>query len=153
MVHQLYFNLKKKRSKLKYKTSESFFPSTFFTLNTNLSLKESSSHVTMYRLIIPQVLWIFLFPHTLRTFIYMLAQSLSHVQIFATRGLCPWGFPGKNMGVGCHFFFQGIFPTQGSNPHLLHWQGDFFFFFFSLLHNLSHSISNDDVLWFLKYTI
>ena len=27
--------------------------------------------------------------------------------------------PGKNTGVGCHFLFQGIFPTQGSNPHLL----------------------------------
>ena len=23
------------------------------------------------------------------------------------------------MGVGCHFLFQGIFPTQGSNLHLL----------------------------------
>ena len=27
--------------------------------------------------------------------------------------------PGKTTGVGCHFLFQGIFPTQGSNPHLL----------------------------------
>ena len=24
--------------------------------------------------------------------------------------------PGKNTGVGCHALFQGIFPTQGSNP-------------------------------------
>ena len=39
--------------------------------------------------------------------------------------LCPWDSPGKNMAVGCHFLLQGIFPTQGSNPHLLcllHWQ-------------------------------
>ena len=28
--------------------------------------------------------------------------------------------PGKNSGVGCHALLQGIFPTQGSNPHLLH---------------------------------
>ena len=35
------------------------------------------------------------------------------------RLLCPWSFPGKNTGVGCHFLFQGIFPTQGSNLHLL----------------------------------
>ena len=28
--------------------------------------------------------------------------------------------PGKNTGVGCHTFLQGIFPTQGSNPSLLH---------------------------------
>ena len=26
--------------------------------------------------------------------------------------------------MGCHFLFQGIFPTQGSNPHLLHWQAE-----------------------------
>ena len=26
----------------------------------------------------------------------------------------------KNTGVGCHFLLQGIFPTQGSNPGLLH---------------------------------
>ena len=40
---------------------------------------------------------------------------------------CPWGFPGKNTGVGCHFLLQGIFPTQGLNLcflHLLHWQTD-----------------------------
>ena len=45
----------------------------------------------------------------------------------AARLLCPWDFPGKNPGVGCHFLLQGIFLTQGSNPHLLcllHWQAD-----------------------------
>ena len=26
----------------------------------------------------------------------------------------------KNTGVGCYFLRQGIFPTQGSNPGLLH---------------------------------
>ena len=33
--------------------------------------------------------------------------------------LCSWNFPGKDTGVGCHFLLQGIFPTQGPNPHLL----------------------------------
>ena len=28
--------------------------------------------------------------------------------------------PGKNTGVGCHALLQGIFPTQGLNPGLLH---------------------------------
>ena len=28
--------------------------------------------------------------------------------------------PGKNTAVGCHALLQGIFPTQGSNPGLLH---------------------------------
>ena len=35
--------------------------------------------------------------------------------------------PGKNTGLGSHFLLQGIFPTQGSNLHLLlhlHWQVD-----------------------------
>ena len=31
------------------------------------------------------------------------------------RLLCPWDFPGKNTGVDCHFFLQGIFPIQGLN--------------------------------------
>ena len=45
---------------------------------------------------------------------------LSHVQLFATHGLqptrplCLWNFPGKNTGVGCHAFLQGIFPTHRS---------------------------------------
>ena len=37
-----------------------------------------------------------------------------------TRLLCPWDSPGKNTGVGCHFFLQGISPTQGSNLGLLY---------------------------------
>jgi len=32
---------------------------------------------------------------------------------------CPWDFPGKNTGVGCHFLLKEIFPTQGSSPSLL----------------------------------
>ena len=34
------------------------------------------------------------------------------------------GFPGNNTGASCQFLLQGIFPTQGSNPCLLHWQVD-----------------------------
>ena len=36
-------------------------------------------------------------------------------------------YQAQNTGVGCHFLPQGIFPTQGSNPsllHLLHWQSN-----------------------------
>ena len=35
-------------------------------------------------------------------------------------GSSVWDFPGKNAGVDCHFLLQGIFPTQVSNPCLLH---------------------------------
>ena len=55
------------------------------------------------------------------------AQSLRRlVWLFVTpwtvgcRALCPWDFPGTNTRVGCHFLLQRIFPTQGSNPCLLH---------------------------------
>ena len=41
-----------------------------------------------------------------------------------SRFLCPWDSPGKKPGVGCHALLQGIFPTQGSSLHLLHWQAD-----------------------------
>ena len=33
-------------------------------------------------------------------------------------------FQARNTRVGSHSFLQGIFPTQGSNLHLLHWQVD-----------------------------
>ena len=52
----------------------------------------------------------------------MNAQLLSHVQLCSTMEhsplgfLCPWDFPGKNTGMGCHLLLQGIFPTQGWNP-------------------------------------
>ena len=55
--------------------------------------------------------------------IHSLQQPWVHflsVQIpWLTRLLCPWGLPGKNTGVGCHFLLQGTVHTQGSNPGLL----------------------------------
>ena len=62
--------------------------------------------------------------------VYVCAHSLSCVWLLQPHGLqparllCPWDFPGKNTGVGCHFLLQGIFPTQGSNLRLLYWQAD-----------------------------
>ena len=47
----------------------------------------------------------------------------------SARFLCPWDFPGKNTGVGCHSLLQGIFLTQELNLGLLQWQpvaGGFF---------------------------
>ena len=37
----------------------------------------------------------------------------------ARRLLCPWNFPNKNNGVGCHFLPQELFLTRGSNSLLL----------------------------------
>ena len=47
--------------------------------------------------------------------------------LYPARLFCPLDSPGKNIGVGYCFLFQGIFLTQGLNPcllHLLHWQAD-----------------------------
>ena len=54
--------------------------------------------------------------------------------------------PGQNTGVGCHFLLQGIFSTQGSNPHLLHllhcrW----------ILYPLSHQGWNHTLIWLLLH--
>ena len=46
------------------------------------------------------------------------------------RLLSPWNSPDKNTGVGCHFLFQGIFPTRGLNSGLLHCR--------QILYHLSH---------------
>ena len=53
-----------------------------------------------------------------------MTNSLQPYGLQSTRLLCPWDFPGKNTGVGCHFLLQGIFLTKGSNPRLLHRQVD-----------------------------
>ena len=44
----------------------------------------------------------------------------------------------KNTGAGCHGLLQGIFPTQGSNPRLLHWQAGSLPLLLLLLLLLSH---------------
>ena len=68
--------------------------------------------------------------HSIHTIAYVCVHAkslqsyltLCHFMDQPTRFLCPWDFPGKNTGVGCHFFLQGIFPTQGSNPGLPHYR-------------------------------
>ena len=55
-----------------------------------------------------------------RVILSVVPNSLRPHGLQPTRLLCPWDFPGKSTGVGCHFLLQGIFPTQGSNLGLLH---------------------------------
>ena len=47
--------------------------------------------------------------------------------------------PGENTGVGCHVLLQGIFPTQGLNPGLLHCR--------QILYRLSHQGSPRILEW------
>ena len=48
----------------------------------------------------------------------LVAQSC--LTLCTSRLLCPWGFAGKNAGVGCHALLQGIFSIQESNWGLLY---------------------------------
>ena len=48
----------------------------------------------------------------------VVSNSLRPHGLWPTRLLCPWDFPGKNTGVGCHFLLQEILPTKGLNPRL-----------------------------------
>ena len=64
-------------------------------------------------------------------------KSTSHVWLLAAPWtVTPWRSSvlgdslGKNTGLGCHSLLQGIFPTQGMNPSLLHCRW--------ILYHLSH---------------
>ena len=65
-------------------------------------------------------------------------KSLSRVQFFATPH-SPWNSPGQNTGMGSLSLLQGIFPTQGSNPGLLHCR--------QILYQLSHKGSPRILEW------
>ena len=62
--------------------------------------------------------------HT-HTHMCVYAQSLSHVQLFATQWAVAqqvplsMGFTKQGYWSGCHDLYQGIFLTQGLNPYLL----------------------------------
>ena len=49
-----------------------------------------------------------------------MSDCLQPHELYSTRLLCPWNFPGKNIGMGRLFLLQGIFPTQGLKLRLLH---------------------------------
>ena len=48
----------------------------------------------------------------------VMSNSLRPHGLQSTRLLCPWDFPGKDTGVGCHFLLQGILPLSYNNLFL-----------------------------------
>ena len=78
-------------------TSSTFFPSNLFLPLLPICLSLAFAIV---------LLWLF---------------SRSVVSDFVTPWpvACLWDSSGKNIGVGCRFLLQEIFPTQGLNPSLL----------------------------------
>ena len=49
----------------------------------------------------------------------VMSESLRPYELQPTRLPCPYNFPNKNIGVGCHVLLQSIFLTQRSNLPLL----------------------------------
>ena len=72
----------------------------------------------------------------------VVSHSLPPQGLQPARPLCSWNSPGKNTGVGCHSLLQGIFPTQGSNPGLLHCR--------HILYHLSHQGSPSTTVYLLN---
>ena len=62
--------------------------------------------------------------HTCACTCSVMSDSLQSRGQWPRRLFCPWGFPGKNTGVSCHFLLQKIFSTQRLKPGLLHWLAD-----------------------------
>ena len=57
----------------------------------------------------------------------------------------PWNSPGQNTVMSSHFLLQGIFPTQGLNPGLLHGR--------QILYHLNHQRSPSICVSFLERSI
>ena len=74
-------------------------------------------------------------PHGLQHVRLPCPSSLSHVWLFSTcrsiycslpgSFLCPWNFPGKNTGVGCHSILGG-YSRPGNWTQVFHTAGRFF---------------------------
>ena len=72
---------------------------------------------------------------------YYISESCSVVSdsLRPHRLYSPWNSPGQNTGVGSCSLLQGIFPTQGLNPGLLHSRW--------ILDHLSHEGSPRKLEW------
>ena len=80
----------------------------------NRGFPEALAHLCICRRLLPHDLC-----HERSSSCWLLAQLCATTCTVARQALRPWDSPGKNTGVGCHAFFQGIFPTQGWNPCIL----------------------------------
>ena len=70
-----------------------------------------------------------------------LCLTLCHPMDYSPPGSSPWDSPGKNTGLGCHFFLHRIFPTQRSNLGLPLCR--------QALNHLSHQGSSQKSTWHL----
>ena len=115
-----------------------YFQNIFFTLLSALS--DNSSVPLPQPLVIPKVFSVFVVLPVLSVCLHAQSYPTLCNPMESSRLVCPWDFPDKNTGVGCHFLPHMIFLTQGLSPHLLcllYWQADSL----SLNHWGSHHIN------------
>ena len=94
----------------------------------------SSGHVILYRTLY-QSTYVSIWGRGLNLFgvcvnCSFVSNSYDPSGLQPARLLCLWKSPGKSTRVGGHALLQGIFPTQGLNPGLLHCR--------QILYHLSH---------------
>ena len=85
----------------------SFLPSFLFAGDNNMSLPNPQNYpvVQQFRLLLSRS---------------VMSNSLQPMDCILPDSSVHGDSPGKNTGVGCHRFLQGVFPTQVSNPGLPH---------------------------------
>ena len=87
----------------------------------------------------PSFWWLYRSLKEMKVLVTQSCLTLCHPWTVAHQLLCPWDFPGKNVGVGCYSLLQGIFLTQGFNLGLLHCR--------QILYHLTHQGSPFLGLW------
>ena len=74
-------------------------------------------HILRYTI---SVIFSFLLSQSGSQSLSVVSRSLQPHGLQTSRLLCPWNSLSQNTGVGSCSLLQGIVPTQGSNPGLLH---------------------------------
>ena len=97
-----------------------FFYISYILIRKNASLLWSFTMLEIYDFLIYEK--IIMFPFFGFIFFFTESESCSLVSnSLQPHGLhSPWNSPGQNTGVGSLSLLQGIFPTQRSNPGILH---------------------------------
>ena len=99
----------------------------FFTVNKEWPSRLYKLRDYITPLLFYIIMYIFTCTHVYACSVSQSCPMLCDPWTVARQAPCPWDSPGKNTGVGCHFFLQSIFPTPGSNPDLLcllRWQAE-----------------------------
>ena len=68
------------------------------------------------------IIFIFVSYNTLLVLSHSVVSNSETPWTAARQASLSMEFPRQNTGLGCHFLLQGVFPTLGSNPRLLHYR-------------------------------